>query len=107
MITKYKVVKQSKKISLILYKPLTGKMHQLRIVSKYLNCPIIGDKKYRINNKYLKEQLMLNAFYLKFTYKNHEHEFKSILPEHILKFMKKINLVIQTINNLEDLSKTF
>ena len=45
-ITKYKVVNQSNKISSILYKPLTGKKHQLRIVSKYLNCSIIGDEKY-------------------------------------------------------------
>ena len=91
-ITKYKVVNRSNQISLIFYKPLTGKTHQLRIVSKYLNCPIIGDSKYGNSNKFLKEQLMLNAFYLQFTFKNHQYKFSSILPKNILKFMKRINL---------------
>ena len=82
-------------------------MHQLRIVSKYLNCPIIGDTKYASNNKYLNEQLKLNAFYLKFTFNNHQYEFRSKLPSHILKFMKKIHMLIPTKERLESLSKTF
>ena len=106
-ITQYKVINTFKKISLILYKPLTGRMHQLRIVSKYLNCPIIGDTKYASNNKYLNEQLKLNAFYLKFTFNNHQYEFRSKLPTHILKFMKKIRMLIPTKERLENLSKTF
>ena len=106
-ITKYKVVKQSKKISLILYKPLTGKMHQLRIVSQYLNCPIIGDLKYSTNNKFIEEKLMLNAFYLAFNLNNHKYEFKSTLPKHVLKFMKKEKLTIQIKKTIENLSKTF
>ena len=106
-ITKYKVVNKSSKISLILYKPLTGKTHQLRIVSKYLNCPIIGDRKYGKNKNYSKEQLMLNAFYLKFTFKNHQYEFQSKIPTHILKFMKKINMQIPTKEKLKNLLETF
>ena len=106
-VTKYKVINKFNKVSLVLYKPLTGRMHQLRIVSKYLNCPIIGDEKYSINNKYTKEQLKLNAFYLRFTFKNHQYEFRSILPQHILKFMKKLNLVVPSGEKLENLSKTF
>ena len=106
-ITKYKVVNKSNKISLILYKPLTGKTHQLRIVSKYLNCPIIGDSKYGNNKNYSKEQLMLNAFYLQFTFKNYQYEFSSILPQNILRFMKRVNLVFPKGVKIEDLSKTF
>ena len=106
-ITKYKVVNRSNQISLIFYKPLTGKTHQLRIVSKYLNCPIIGDSKYGNSNKYLKEQLMLNAFYLNFTFKSDQYEFRSIMPQHILKFMKKIKLVAPSEKKLESISKTF
>ena len=106
-ITKYKVINTSNKVSLLLYKPLTGKMHQLRIVSKYLNCPIVGDSKYRSNNKYSKEQLKLNAFYLRFIFKNNQYEFRSILPKHILKFLKKINLINPSGENLQSLSKTF
>ena len=106
-ITKYKVVNKSNKISLILYKPLTGKTHQLRIVSKYLNCPIVGDAKYGNNKNHSKEQLMLNAFYLQFTFKNQQYEFRSILPKNIIKFMKRVNLVIPKGEKIENLSKTF
>ena len=93
-ITKYTVIKKRNKISLNLFKPLTGKTHQLRVVSKYLNCPIIGDRKYNISNKYKSEKLKLNSHYLKFYFNGHEYEFKSILPSHFLDFMKKNNLSI-------------
>ena len=106
-ITKYKVINISKKICLVLYQPLTGRTHQLRIVSKYLNCPIIGDRKYSINNEYLKEPLNLNAFYLKFTFKNHQYEFHSRIPTHIIKFMKKINMQIPTKEELKNLLEIF
>jgi len=106
-ITKYKTVNTSKKLSLMLYKPLTGKTHQLRIVSKYLNCPIIGDKKYSINDKYLREQLKLNAYFLKFVFKNHQFEFKSIIPKNFLEFMKNNNLVAPKDNKLINLLKIF
>ena len=106
-ITKYKVINTSKKICLVLYQPLTGRMHQLRIVSKYLNSPIIGDRKYSFNNEYLKEPLNLNAFYLKFAFKNYQYEFQSRIPIHIIKFMKKINMQIPTKEKLKNLLETF
>ena len=106
-ITKYKVLNKSNKISLLLFKPLTGKMHQLRIVSKYLNCPIIGDTKYGNNKNFPKEPLMLNAFYLHFTFKNYQYAFRSTLPKNIIKFMKRINLSIPQGEEIDSLSKTF
>ena len=94
-ITKYNVIKKSGKLSLILFKPLTGKMHQLRIVSRYLQCPIVGDSKYNHNYNYRKEELKLNSFYLKFFFKNQEFEFKSILPKNFISFMKKNHLSVK------------
>ncbi len=86
-VTKYKVLKNKKKLSVILFRPLTGKTHQLRIVSKHLNCPIIGDKKYNKQSKYNLEELKLNAFFLQFVINNKEYEFKSKLPNHFDKFL--------------------
>ena len=86
-VTKYKVLKNKKKLSIILFRPLTGKTHQLRIVSKYLNCPIIGDKKYNKQRKYNLEKLKLNAFFLQFVINNKEYEFKSKLPNHFDAFL--------------------
>ena len=69
-VTKYKVLKNKNKLSIILFRPLTGKTHQLRIVSKHLNCPIIGDMKYSKQKKYNSEKLKLNAFFLQFVINN-------------------------------------
>jgi len=65
-VTKYKVLKNKNKLSIIIFRPLTGKTHQLRIVSKHLNCPIIGDMKYSKQKKYNSEELKLNAYFLQF-----------------------------------------
>ena len=86
-VTKYKVLKNKKKLSIILFRPLTGKTHQLRIVSKHLNCPIIGDMKYNKQRKNNLEKLKLNAFFLQFVINNKEYEFKSKLPNHFDAFL--------------------
>ena len=44
--TEYKVIRSANNQSIIEFKPKTGRMHQLRFHSKFLGCPIIGDKKY-------------------------------------------------------------
>ncbi len=88
-ITKYRVLKNKKKLSIILFRPLTGKTHQLRIVSRYLNCPIIGDKKYNKQKNYNLEKLKLTAFFLQFIINNKEYEFKSKLPNHFDEFLYK------------------
>ena len=54
-LTSYKLLNKNKGISSILFNPQTGKTHQLRIVSKNLGCPIVGDQKYNIHSKYSKE----------------------------------------------------
>ena len=93
-LTNYKVVNKNKSISSILFSPQTGKTHQLRIVSKNLGCPIVGDNKYNIHSKYVKESLMLHAFALKFTINKKQFEFISNLPDYFLNFMKTNNLKI-------------
>ena len=93
-LTNYKVVNKNKSISSILFSPQTGKTHQLRIVSKNLGCPIVGDNKYNIHSKYAKESLMLHAFALKFTINKQKFEFISNLPDNFLNFIKKNDLKI-------------
>ena len=93
-ITNFKVVNTNKSISSILFNPQTGKTHQLRIVSKNLGCPIVGDNKYNIHSKYKKESLMLHAFALKFSINSKKFEYISKLPDHFLSFLKKNNLKI-------------
>ncbi len=93
-LTNYKLLNKNKVISSILFNPQTGKTHQLRIVSKNLGCPIVGDQKYNIHSKYSKEKLMLHAIALKFEVNTKKFEFISKLPNHFLSFVKKNKLKI-------------
>ena len=93
-LTNYLLLNKNRGISSILFNPQTGKTHQLRIVSKNLGCPIVGDQKYNIHSKYSKENLMLHAFALKFEINTKKFEFISKLPDHFLSFMNKNNLKI-------------
>ena len=88
-ITNYKVYQTINNLSNIIFSPKTGKTHQIRIVAKHLGCPIVGDTKYNIQNKYNFEKLKLNAHMINFTFNNKEYEFKSVLPDHFKKFFKK------------------
>ena len=91
-LTNYKLINKNKSISSILFNPQTGKTHQLRIVSKKLGCPIVGDNKYNIYSKYKKENLMLHAFALRFTVNSKKFEFFSKFPNYFLNFIKNNNL---------------
>ena len=90
--THYKVVKINNNLTQIIFIPKTGKTHQLRIVSKNLGCPIIGDKKYNLQTKYKNEELKLNAFKINFKINNKSYNFSSVLPDHFIRFIKKNNL---------------
>lgn len=67
--TFFEKISSGENSSLVLFKPLTGRMHQLRIHSKFIGAPIIGDKLY--GNTDNSKRLMLHAY-------------KLFLPEDIL-----------------------
>ena len=91
-VTNYKVYQVKNNLSNIIFSPQTGKTHQIRIVAKHLGCPIVGDTKYNIENKYNFEKLKLNAHILNFTFNEKEFEFISMLPDHFNNFFKKNKL---------------
>ena len=88
-VTNYEVFQTKNKLSNIIFAPKTGKTHQIRMVAKFLSCPIVGDTKYNIQKNYNYEKLKLNAYYLSFKMKNDFYEFYSKLPEHYEIFLKK------------------
>lgn len=45
-ITKYRVLKEGEKYSLLSLTPKTGRMHQIRVHLKAIGCPVACDKKY-------------------------------------------------------------
>ena len=86
--TYYKLISYNQKISLIQFEPITGKKHQLRIIAKNLGCPIVGDKKYNLNNSKKLENLKLNASKIEFSINNKKFNFTSNLPSDFNDFLK-------------------
>ena len=100
-ITGYKVFQSKNNLSNIIFFPKTGKTHQIRIVAKHLGCPIVGDTKYNIQNKYNFEKLKLHAFSIRFLFNDDLFEFTCELHEHAISFYKKNNLNILDSKNIK------
>ena len=57
-ITKYKVLKEEEKFSLVELTPVTGRTHQLRCHMAYIGYPLIGDSLYGGNMEYMNRQAL-------------------------------------------------
>lgn len=62
-ITRYKVLKESKKYSLVIIEIKTGRKNQIRVHMSDIDTPIVGDKKYGNKKSHFK-RLMLHAYNL-------------------------------------------
>lgn len=70
-LTKWKLIKQSEKRSEVLFIPITGRTHQLRVHAAHpqgLDTPIVGDTLYGNRD----ERLMLHAGYIQFKHPKNE-----------------------------------
>lgn len=88
-ITKYKVVKENQKYSLLDIEILTGRKNQIRATMEYIHHPIIGDKKYGSSDTSLK-RLALHAHKLiiKNPITHKEMIFTSKIPTSFLNLLK-------------------
>ena len=57
-ITDYEIMETKEGCALVKFKPLTGRMHQLRVHARLIDCPIVGDVRY---NGTSASHLMLHA----------------------------------------------
>jgi 23S rRNA pseudouridine955/2504/2580 synthase len=91
-ITEYEIINydKAKNISLCLFKPITGKMHQLRVHATLIGCSVVGDSKYSLindENNYNNEKkhsLMLHATKISFDYKGQKITIESEIPKYFL-----------------------
>jgi 23S rRNA pseudouridine955/2504/2580 synthase len=90
-ITHYKLLKNlNNGLSLVEFTPLTGRMHQLRLHAKMLDCPIIGDVKYGNHQSIaLSKKMLLHAKKLVLPKEIFGKEIiiNSELPEYFVKYI--------------------
>ena len=78
-------------LNFIIFKPITGRNHQIRIHSKELGIPILGDKRY--GNLEDSEKLHLHSRSIEFYHPNgNKMFFEAELPKHMREKWKKYDL---------------
>jgi 23S rRNA pseudouridine955/2504/2580 synthase len=58
--TKFKLLSNYGKISLMAFFPVTGRTHQIRVHSKYINCPLLIDELYAGKNAFYLSEIKRN-----------------------------------------------
>lgn len=89
-VTHYKVVKEANGHSLVSLRLETGRTHQIRIHTKYLGYPLIGDYLYNPDMEYMTRQA-LHSHHMEFTHPiTGEHmSFTAPLPEDMARVMQE------------------
>jgi 23S rRNA pseudouridine955/2504/2580 synthase len=89
-VTKYKVIKKLRDVSLVEFTPVTGRTHQLRVHAQMLGCPIVGDNKYGNHaNTDFSGNMLLHAerLMLRAEIFGKEFSFHAQIPEYFNKFI--------------------
>ena len=92
-ITHYKVLERFSNHCLVEFVLETGRTHQIRVHSKHLNHPIVGDKAYGLKNqKFNLDGQLLHAYKLELTHPTtgKRMSFECELPEYFLNVLNKI-----------------
>ncbi len=90
-VTEYEVISTSEQATLIKYRPLTGRTHQLRVHSLYIGHPIIGDKKYGTKSN---EKLLLHAAEIDIPYIDKNIKITAPVPAYMKKAAEDLGLDI-------------
>ena len=92
-ITEYKVLERFGKYTYVEFNLLTGRTHQIRVHSKYLHHPVIGDIEYGGSNEFKLNGQLLHAYKLSFTHPrtNKNLEFTADLPNYFVEVLNRLN----------------
>jgi len=92
--TEYEIIKKFKDFSLLKVKIKTGRTHQIRIHLKSINCPIVGDKEYKIKRQKIINlgRIFLHSYKLGFYDQSGEwQEYQSDLPKELKTFLQSLD----------------
>lgn len=92
-VTEYKVIKRFGSYTLCEFSLKTGRTHQIRVHSKHIGHPVVGDKEYGFKNQKFKlEGQLLHAHQLSFVHPTTGEQvtFESPIPEYFEKILKSI-----------------
>ena len=93
-ITQYKVLERFGNYTYVEYNLLTGRTHQIRVHSKYLHHPVIGDLEYGGSNEFNLKGQLLHAYKLSFTHPTTcvDMEFSAPLPDYFEDVLTKLRI---------------
>ena len=97
-ITNYKVLKRYKKYTLVEFKLDTGRTHQIRVHSKSIGHPIVGDETYGTkSNEFKTNGQLLHAYKLELTHPttNKAITFTCDLPQDFALALKKLDATLK------------
>lgn len=94
--TNWTLLQATKKASLLLCEPVTGRTHQIRVHMKEMGHPLLGDTQYakRFSCPYPAPRVFLHAYRVRFTHPTtgEEVEVSSTPPEDFLLALEELNL---------------
>lgn len=93
-VTEFKVVKRYKSHTLCEFSLKTGRTHQIRVHSKYMGHPVVGDKEYGYKSQKFKlDGQLLHAAKLEFIHPTLQKKvcFESPLPDYFSKILKSLS----------------
>ncbi len=92
-ITEFKVLKRYENFTLCEFKLQTGRTHQIRVHSKHIGHPVVGDVLYGFKNqKFNLNGQLLHAYKLEFTHPKTQKRvsFEAPLPDYFLNVLSKL-----------------
>lgn len=96
-ITEYEVIKRFNRFTHVRFKLFTGRTHQIRVHSKYIGHPVLGDATYGYTYKSIKPaSQLLHAKFLSFTHpiNGKEMQFEAKLPKEFENALIKVGNLI-------------
>jgi|LGOV01.1.fsa_nt_gb 23S rRNA pseudouridine1911/1915/1917 synthase len=94
-ITEYKVIERINNFTFVEFKLQTGRTHQIRVHSRFIGHPVVGDITYGHNYKNIKlKGQLLHAYKLQFTHPatGERMSFEAKLPDYFEAMLKKLSI---------------